>query len=192
MTHFMISPFSGRTGPGACLRRAWRRFRDDRRGTATVEFVLIFPAFLSMMAMSIELGFVTLRSTLMERGLDIAVREIRLGTGTAPQHDEIKRIVCENALFLSDCESNLQLEMRPADPRAFNSLDTTPDCTDRSEPAKPVRQFTPGQQNQLMLLRACFKYDPFFPEEILGQALRADDSGQAVIIKTTAFVQEPL
>jgi hypothetical protein len=175
--------------------RAFRhlaRFRHEEAGTATVEFVLVFPLFLSVMMMAIELGFITLRHTLLERGLDMAVREVRLGTGTAPEHDEIKQLVCDNAMFILECETNLQLEMRPADIRTFNSLDRSVDCTDKAEPSKPVRQFTPGQQNELMLLRACVRYDPIFPDEFLGSALSKDANGQAAIVSMTAFVQEPL
>ena len=168
------------------------RMAQDEEGSATVEFVLVFPLFLAFMIMSVELGFITMRHTLIERGMDLAVRELRLGTGTAPQHDEIKDLVCENALLVLDCEDNLQLEMAPANLFAFGTLDTTADCTDRAEEAKPVRTFVQGQQNELMLLRACYKYDPLFPDEFLGSALVKDTSGQASIISMTAFVQEPV
>ncbi|WP_111733691.1 TadE/TadG family type IV pilus assembly protein [Roseovarius amoyensis] len=169
-----------------------RRFLSDEDGNASVEFVIVFPLYLALMIMSIELGFVTLRHTLLERGLDIAVREVRLGTGTVPEHDDIKQIICDNALMVVDCEQNLRLEMQPADLRAFNSLDDSVDCTDASEPSKPVRGFTPGQQNQLMLLRACLRFDPLFPDAALGSALETDTSGQSAIVSMTAFVQEPI
>lgn len=174
------------------LKQCLSRFRRDEAGNPTVEFVLIFPIYLGMMSMSVELGMVTLRHTLLERGLDMAVREVRLGTGTAPTHDEIKTLVCDNAIMISNCEANLRLEMRPADVRAFTALDADVDCTDRSEQANPVRAFAPGQQNQLMLLRACLKYDPLFPEGIMVSALSKDVSGQAAIVSTTSFVQEPI
>ncbi|WP_338548786.1 TadE/TadG family type IV pilus assembly protein [Roseovarius phycicola] len=176
-----------------------RKFRSllgrtarEEDGNATIEFVLLFPIYLSFIVMSVELGFITMRHTMIERGMDIAVRELRLGTGTAPQHDEIKQIVCDNALLVVNCEDNLRLEMDSANLFAFNSLDTEVDCTDQSEEARPVRTFTPGQQNQLMLLRACYKYDPLFPDEVLGSALQTDGAGQSAIVSMTAFVQEPI
>lgn len=168
-----------------------RKARDES-GSASVEFVLIFPAYLSMMIMSVELGFVTMRHTLIERGMDIAVRELRLGTGTAPQHAEIKDLVCENALMVADCKDKLRLEMTPASMFNFRSLDTTPDCTDKADEAKPVREFTPGIPNQVMLLRACYKFEPFFPDEFLGSALTEGTDGEAAIVTMTAFVQEPI
>lgn len=173
------------------FKTALRRLVRDESGSASVEFVLIFPVYLSFILMSIELGFVTMRHTLLERGLDIAVREVRLGTGTVPQHDDIKDIVCENAVMVLNCQEKLRLEMRPANLFALTTLDTTADCTDKAEPAKPVRAFVPGVANQLMLMRACYKYEPFFPDEFLGSALEKDGSGEAAIITMTAFVQEP-
>jgi len=168
------------------------RFLNREDGNASIEFVMLFPVYLAIMIMSIELGFITMRHTLLERGLDMTVREIRLGTGTAPQHDDIKDMVCENALVILDCDSQLRLEMRSADIRAFNALDTSADCTDAAEPSNPVREWTPGQQNELMLMRACLKYNPIFPQDFLGSALTTDASGQASIVSMTAFVQEPL
>ena len=173
------------------FKHALRRLIRDEGGSASVEFVLIFPIYLSFILMSIELGFVTMRHTLLERGMDIAVREVRLGTGSVPQHDAIKDLVCDNAIMVLNCKEKLRLEMRPADPFVLQTLDTTPDCTDKAEPAKPVRTFTPGVANQLMLMRACYNYEPFFPKEFLGSALEKDGSGEASIVSMTAFVQEP-
>ncbi|MEL7011743.1 MAG: TadE/TadG family type IV pilus assembly protein [Pseudomonadota bacterium] len=161
-------------------------------GTASVEFIIVMPVYIAVMVLSVELGLITLRHTLLERGVDIAVREVRLGTGTAPQHDDIKDLICANSLMLLDCENKLRLEMRSADIRAFNSFDTSPDCTDVAEPSKPVREWSPGQQNELMLLRACLKYTPLFPEAFLGTAITTDASGEASVIVTSGFVQEPL
>ncbi|WP_428511952.1 TadE/TadG family type IV pilus assembly protein [Roseovarius sp.] len=174
------------------FKTAFRRLINDESGSATVEFVLVFPLYLSFMLMSIELGFVTMRHTLLERGLDMAVREVRLGTGTAPGHDAIKDLVCDNAIMVLNCKEKLKLEMRPANIFALNTLDTTPDCTDKAETAKPVvYKFFPGVANQLMLMRACYKYEPFFPKQFLGSALDKDPSGEAKIVSMTAFVQEP-
>ncbi|MDF1669096.1 MAG: pilus assembly protein [Roseovarius sp.] len=169
-----------------------RRLAQREDGSAAVEFVIIFPVIATMIVMTLEVGFITLRQTLLDRGLDMAVREVRLGTGSAPQHDDIKEMVCEGAMFILDCDTQLRLEMTPTDPRAFTTMDDQTDCTDESEPARPVRSFTPGQQNQLVLMRACVKYDPLFPEAILSRVLTKDESGKAAITSITAFVQEPL
>jgi Flp pilus assembly pilin Flp len=172
-----------------------RRFLRDQRGTATIEFVMLAPLLVGLLVFSIELGMLTVRSAMLERGLDIAVREVRLGTGTAPEHDEIKDIICENAVIIPECATRLRLEMIPNDLRNFVTLDPTPDCTDAAEPAKPLRTpFNLGAANQLMVLRACLKYRPLFPEGMLGSVLVsiADGSGDVALTTMSAFVQEPI
>lgn len=167
------------------------RMRGEDSGSASVEFVLLFPVFFLMMLFSIELGIVTLRHALLERGLDLTVRGVRLTTGEDWSHDEIKLGLCKVSLLGSSCMKDLKLEMKKTDIRAFSGLATTADCTDRAEPAKPVRTWTNGDSNELMLLRACLKYDPLFPKTVFGQAIHTDASGQAAIISVSAFVQEP-
>jgi len=169
-----------------------RRFARDPSGSATVEFAIIAPVLIGFIAFAIELGVLSLQAAMLERGLDIAVREVRLGTGTAPEHDEIKTIVCANAPAIGDCDDRLRLEMIPTDLRNFAALDPTPDCTDAAQPSKPVRTFIPGGQNQLMLLRACLKYKPLFPEQVLGDTLTKDASGDVAVTTVSAFVQEPI
>ena len=123
--------------------------------------------------------------------MDITVREIRLGTGAAPQHDEIKTRICNRAGFIDACEENLKLEMIQVDPRAWTAIDPDPDCTDKSEEVLPVRSFVNGLDNELMVMRACAKIDPVFPTTGLGANMSTDAFGQYALIATSVFVQEP-
>jgi len=168
-----------------------RRFARREDGNASVEFVIVVPIFIALIMMSIELGYVTLRQTMLERGVDIAVRDIRLSTGTAPQHSNIKQKICDEAMIIPNCLDALRLEMVAADPRNFTALDPVPDCVDVSEPANPLRAFQNGQSNELMLLRACAIYDPFFPDDMLGDHLITVSGGQPAFVSMSAFVQEP-
>lgn len=172
------------------LNALFRRFRRDTAGTVKVEFVIVVPLFLSFLMFSIELGFITLRSTLLSRGLDMTVREIRLTTGVDWKHDDIKKMVCANAGLLRECDSMLRLEMRRKSIRDYTSLGEDVDCTDRAEETNPV-MFQSGDENELMLLRACYKFDPFWNNAFMGEQLVLDSSGDASIIAMTAFVQEP-
>ena len=173
------------------LSNRLRRFRRGTDGNTSIEFVIIFPLFMTFLLFSLELSFITLRHAMLERGLDLTVRQIRLGYATPPDHPTIKGMVCDYSKLGGNCEENLRLEMKPIDPRAYVGLDVAADCTDAAEPTKPVRQFVAGQRNQLMILRACLKYNPFFPGATLGEALHKDSSGQAAVTSISAFVQEP-
>jgi hypothetical protein len=123
--------------------------------------------------------------------MDLAVREIRLSTGDAPQHEEIKALICEEAAIIPDCRNALRLEMRARDLRDWSDLPREIDCTDRALPVTPVQAFTNGAENELMVLRACAKMAPIFPMTWFSDALSRDTAGDYAVVTLSAFVQEP-
>ena len=167
------------------------RFSRSEEGSGTVEFAIVFPAMMLFMLSGVELGMITLQHSMLERAMDMTVRDIRLGTGTAPQYDQIKTDICLRAGFIKDCETNLHLEMIQLDPRNWAGLSTTPTCTNQSEQVAPVREFVNGADNELMIMRACAKIDPVFPSTGLGQNVTKDGAGQFSLVSISAFVQEP-
>ncbi|NNE53562.1 MAG: pilus assembly protein [Sulfitobacter sp.] len=174
------------------IARALRRFRRKEEGSAIViEFVIFVPILFSAFLMATELGIYSMRQMFLDRGLDIAVRHIRLNTGLSITHRQIKDMICDNAGFLEDCDDTLRLEMIPIDLRAFATFDMTPDCVDTSAAVQPVRGFTLGQAQQMMMMRACVKFNPVFPTTGIGKYLEKDGSGKARMLATAAFVQEP-
>lgn len=174
------------------VKRFFSRFRRSENGAiATIEFALLFPGMIFFVLSGIELGIMMLNHAMLERAVDLTVRDIRLGTGTAPQHDEIKDLICERAGFIENCNQNMRLEMIQIDPYNWSGLPGTPDCIDHSEDVAPVRSFTNGQENELMLLRACVKIDPVFPTTGLGATIEKDGNGQYALYSLSAFVQEP-
>lgn len=174
------------------LYSAFNRFRREEDGTAVVEFAITFPAMLFLFLSAVELGMMSLQHQALDRGLDMTVRDIRLGTGEAPQHDEIKQLICQRAGLISNCGENLRLELVRRDPRLWTALPNEADCTDQSEDVTPVREFVnDAAANELMIMRACVKIDPVFPTTGLGANLVTDGAGQYALVSTTVFVQEP-
>lgn len=189
----------------ALRRLASLAHKED--GAISVEFVVIVPIYFALLAMSMELSMITLRQTLLERGLDMAVRDIRLGTGEFVQsyetdaeneaaveryHSKIKKRICDEAFAIADCENNIKLEMVRSDMRNLVQLGGEVMCTDREQTGKAVYRMIPGEQNDLMFLRACIKYDPLFPTWHIARSLKKDGSGQLAIVSMSAFVMEPL
>lgn len=174
------------------IKKFFRRFRRNEDGSALmIEFMIFVPLLFGAFLMAVEMGVYTMRQMYLDRGLDIAVRFIRLNTMANYTHDDIKQIICNNSGWLENCDSSLRLEMVELNPRNFAQFDQDADCVDTSEPIEPVRGFTLGQENQLMMMRACVKFDPLYPTSGLGFALEKDGSGQARMISSAAFVQEP-
>lgn len=182
------------TRPGTLLGRL-RGFLRREDGSATIEFAILVPGFLYLFLSTFELGMVLTRDVMLARGLDMTIREVRLGrfdtVNPGAMHDELKEAICDYAAILPDCLNQLKLEMQPVDPRAWSMVDAEADCIDRTDPnSRPATNFVPGVANQLMVLRACFLVDPFFPQLGLGQYAR-DSQGYFSLMSMSAFVIEP-
>lgn len=173
------------------LKFRFARFRKDEDGNSTIEFVIMFPLFIFLLLAGIEMGIIAVRQTTLERAVDLTVRDIRLGTGTAPQHDQIKDMICDRSVMVPDCHNTLKLEMIRVDLRNWTGLPATPDCVDMAQPVAPVRSFENGMDNELMILRACARFKPYYPLSGIGRELEKDNAGYAAVTVTTAFVQEP-
>ncbi len=168
-----------------------RRFGRDEDGNMTIEFVLAVPLIFTIFLTSVELGIYNMRQMWLDRGLDIAVREIRIGTGQDLTHAQLRTTVCENAGFLPDCEQTLRLELFPVSVRDFAGFDQSADCVDTSQPITPLRRFVHGGEQQMMLIRACYMFDPVFVSTGLGQQWSKDGSGRVKMVSYSGFVQEP-
>lgn len=174
------------------LSRFLRRFTRDERGSAIMlEFVIFVPILFAAFLMSVELSVYSIRQMFLDRGLEMSVRYVRLNTGEALTHRQFKDMVCANSGFIPDCSSTLRIEMSPAPLRGFTGFQTSPDCVDISEPIEPVRGFTLGQEQDVMLMRACVGFKPVFPTTRIGRAIDKDGSGRAKLVAVAAFVQEP-
>ncbi|MCC1491712.1 TadE/TadG family type IV pilus assembly protein [Cognatishimia sp. F0-27] len=175
----------------ALVSRA-RRFLSEEDGTSLVPFAIWTPLVLILILSTIELGTVTIRNTALERAMDDSVRDLRIGTGTVTDHATLKAAICESAAVLPDCTDNLQLEMVALDMRDWTAPPSSADCVDTALPVTPNRAFQNGTENEMMLLRACFKYRPVTPAGTIASHLATDNEGFTAIVATSAFVHEPL
>ncbi|MEP4197673.1 MAG: TadE/TadG family type IV pilus assembly protein [Aliishimia sp.] len=175
------------------LTSALGRFRREENGQMVVEFALVIPLIFTIFMTSVELGLYSMRQMFLDRGLDMAVRQVRLNTSSQFSHTQVKAMICKFAGFIENCDSQLKLEMTPVDLRNFAGLNTTIDCTDASQPVAPVSSFIPGGEHEMMLLRACYKFHPVFATSGLGYQMsqNGDGAGMAKMISMAAFVQEP-
>lgn len=172
-----------------CARIGHRSTRDD--GNATIEFVFIFPAIITLFLMSFETGMLLTRGVMLDRGVDIAMRDLRLGTLDPMTHDQLKTVVCDNSVIIPDCESSLLIELRPIDKVTWSPLSGDTTCVDRDEELQPVLDFVAGGTNEMMLVRVCAVFDPFFPTGRLAAQMELDDTGAYALVATSAYVNEP-
>ena len=173
-----------------------RRFAREEEGMTSIEFVLVFPVFFTFFLMTYESGMISARHVMLERGVDIAVRDVRIGVMPVPTRGLLRERICEVAGIIPDCENQLELEMMRRDPANWTAVSSTVRCIDRGAVSQPVVEFTNGGNNELMILRACVRIDPFLPTTGLGKAIADNNSGSAAggsyaLVSMSAFVVEP-
>lgn len=171
------------------IRRA-HRFHADRRGGASLEFVVVFPVLFGVIAALLEVGFLSARMILLDRGLDIAARKLRLGYLPSPTHALLKQEICDAAVILVNCERDLLLELREMDVASAYPRNQA-NCVDRTGTLAPVLTFNPGSRDVNMFIRACVIIDPVFPGIGVGLGLPKDASGGYQMVTYTAFRNEP-
>lgn len=171
-------------------RQLLRSHFRNRSGATAVEFALIAPVFFAIIFSTFEGGWMAIQATMLDRAVDLAVREIRVGATNAPKNqDEIKAAVCNKAYLLIDCTSSVVIEMTDVSSNAFPSNKAP--CIDRGSKIAPVVNFSPGQRGAIMYVRACLTTDPITP--LLGFALNmsTDGKGGYFLSSSSAFVNEP-
>lgn len=164
---------------GRCLRRLIAR--ED--GTATVEFVVLFPVFMMVLVNAVEASVLMSRVAMLDRALDLAVRELRIGTDAPATEEGFRALVCQRMPepFRAQCVATLQVELQPAPTAGEPAPDTTGPCGGR---------YAPGLNDQLMMVRACLVARPVVPNLGLAALLPSDAEGFR-LVAVSAFVQEP-
>lgn len=168
-----------------------RRWRRSEAGNATVEFVMIFPFIMWFFCSSIEVSFYLVRAVLLDRAVDLNVRELRLGTLNPATSAQLKTQICNDSLIFSDCVQNMVIELTPVQTTNWNLPDARVQCVDRDANIQPVVTFDPGQINDLMVVRACVVLNPFFAPTKWVMNLPLDPSGGVRIAAASTFVNEP-
>ena len=176
------------------LRRSWRR--ED--GNATIEFVLLFPALMTLFLIVFETGVMLTRGVMLDRGVDIAMRELRLGTLNPMTHGGLKDKICQQSAIIPNCINTVFLELRKISTTTWEPLSQTATCVNRALPIDPsldFRQLDGGASNEMMLVRVCAVFDPYFPTSGLAAQMKVsgklDDTNGYALVTTSAYVNEP-
>lgn len=185
------------------IRRALRR--DD--GTASIEFVILFPVFVTVLISSMEMGVLLTRQAMLERALDIAVRDLRLGRAAQQlgldlgedeelTRDDIRQLICGYSPMISRCDENLIIELTRVDVTLVGTENWAgfagrATCVERGASVQPATAFVQGTTNELMLIRGCALVDPIFPTSGFALNLPRDSTGAFAFVAQSVFVNEP-
>ncbi|MGB3147590.1 MAG: TadE family protein [Paracoccaceae bacterium] len=172
---------------------SWLRAKAaDEEGSSVIPFIMYVPLFMILVVSSVEFGLYALRYVMLDRAVDMTVREIRLGLWRGATHDQIKNDICENTPVIPHCKDVVLVEMQTISKTTYGPLPATNAvCVDRDADVQPMTTFHGGNPEDLMLIRVCALADPFFPTTGLGSYIRKDSTGAYALVVASIFVDEP-
>lgn len=179
------------------LMQMLRRFRRREDGVATIEFVLTVPSILFVFFASFESGMLMTRHVMLDRAVDMVMRELRLGhyDPSSMTSDQfltfIKGEICDRTSLIADCENVIHIYLEPIDTVTWALPTTAPACVDRAAAVNPPEEFAVGAADEIMLVQVCVVVDPLLPGTGIGLGLPKDGNGGYSLVSTSAFVNEP-
>lgn len=171
------------------LRRLVCQFRRDRAGAASVEFVMIAPLYFAFVFSMFEAGWLMTKSMMLERGLDLTIRDLRVGSDSWVENTDFKDVICGHAKIIRDCKASMSLQRVPV--KTASDIPDKVQCVDRTAPIKPSKSVPIDEPDSFMYVSACVFVKPLFPFLGLGLHLPKDEHGGMALIAYAAFVTEP-
>ena len=163
--------------------------RDETGSVTMIEFVMTMPLVLVLMFSTVESGILLVQQMMLDRALDINVRQLRLGANLT--QSELETAICNDASIIANCDATMTLELTIIDKSTWQMPATSAACYDRQADITPVTNFAAGIDSDLMMIRACVIVDPLFPLLGLGKAMSDTNNGDFTISARSAFVNEP-
>ncbi|WP_190305680.1 TadE/TadG family type IV pilus assembly protein [Roseicitreum antarcticum] len=163
----------------------------DQSGTASVEFVIVFPLMMTLMLGGIETGLTLTKKVMLERALDMTVRDIRLGRLTGATPDELRQHLCDRTIILTNCATDLLIETVPVTAGTWSAPTDAMSCVNRVDEITPVTAQRSGGTLVPTVVRACLIIDPVFPTTPMGLRLPLDASGGFALYSTSLYLAEP-
>jgi Flp pilus assembly protein TadG len=173
------------------FHRVLRRFRQQQDGASTIDVVIVVPVVLALLFTAIDFGVVMLRQVFLDRSLDLAVRQVRLGNVPQNGLEGLRQQICNGSFVTPNCVAVTTIEMRPINPDTMFGLSDPAMCLNRAEQIAPVLEFNPGSANELMLIRVCMAADPFLWLTGFVYGMAGHPSGGYALVARAAFANEP-
>ena len=168
-----------------------RSLQANRSGATAIEFAILAPIFIAVLFSTFEIGWLITKSTLLDRALDLTIRQIRVGATTAPKSQQaMATMICDKLYVIPDCSKALTVEMtKIASAADFPSNGAT--CVDRGDKFTPSVSFSAGGRAEIMYVRACLVSDALTPFIGIAFHFIKDSKGGYSIVSSSAFMNEP-
>lgn len=158
------------------------KFRQDQRGAAAIEFALVLPLLIGLMAGTVEIGLVGIVSNNLDNAVQGAARKLRTGEADgATSASDFANQVCAGMFdSQASCLSKLAISVQK-----FGDFASAEAVANNA----PAGQFDKGDAGDIVLVKATYQWPFFMPFFNLG----FQQSGLTTIVldARTTFKNEP-
>ena len=174
--------------PFVSTKKALRRFRRNRRGSAAVEFALVAPIFFALLFAILETGIVFFAGQVLESVTQDSARTIMTGQAqtAALTQAQFKTNVCSRISVLFDCASGIYVDVRSYS--AFASVDVTAPI-DANGNFQNNMQYSPGGPGDIVVVRLFYQWPLIVTG--LGYNIANLNNSKRLLTATAAFKNEP-
>jgi Flp pilus assembly protein TadG len=171
-------------------RKLFKLFKKSDEGVTAIEFAFVGGPFIYLMCVLFETGFMLFSEYIIENGVNQSARMIRTGEVqmNGVSASQFKDLVCGNLVSYLDCSSKLHVDVRRF--KDFPSVSLPPPTAGQelSTAVTTGAQFQVGCPGEVVVVRAYYEWDVFFP----GISHLANLSGDRRLLTSgAAFRNEP-
>jgi Flp pilus assembly protein TadG len=176
----------------ASVRKALRRFRRSRRGSAAVEFALVAPLFFALLFAIIETALMFFASQVLETVTQDSARKILTGQAQTAGYDQANfksQVVCAAGSLASvmfDCTNGIYIDVQSYP--AFSNV-TINSQIDGTNNFINNMQYNPGGPGQIVVVRMFYQWPLFVTG--LGYNISNLAGSKRLLSATAAFQNEP-
>ncbi len=174
--------------PFASTKKALRRFRRNRRGSAAVEFALVAPVFFALLFAILETGIVFFAGQVLESVTQDAARTVMTGQvqNSALTQAQFKTNVCSRINVLFDCPNGIYVDVRSYS--AFASVSVAAPIDANGNFVNNM-QYSPGAAGDVVVVRVFYQWPLIVTG--LGYNIANLNNNKRLLTATAAFKNEP-
>jgi len=173
----------------AFVKKAFRRFGRNRRGTAAIEFALIAPVFFALLFAIIETAIMFFASQVLETVTQNSARQIMTGQSQAAGYSAsqfLNSVVCPQVPALFTC-ANIGVDVE-SDPTSFANI-TVPNPVTSGAFDSTKLNFNMGGSCSNVTVTLYYQWQLFVTG--LGYNISNLSGSKRLLVATAAFRNEP-
>jgi Flp pilus assembly protein TadG len=176
------------SSPAANVRKALRRFRRNRRGSAAVEFALVAPVFFALLFAIIETAIVFFAGQVLETVTQDSARMIMTGQAQSAGYGqaEFKTYVCGKISVLFDCVNGISVDVQSYP--SFSGVSIS-NPIDAGKNFVPPNNYSAGGPGDIVVVRLFYQWPLFVTG--LGYNISNLSGSKRLLTATAAFRNEP-